>query len=213
VAGTGRKKPDAAFDAAKWIPLDQAYVRMNAALGAVAAYDLLGGLRSWLPSAVRHVWRNGAETFEPLEPSFWGKRNLKVEEFHPSAGPGDWQRRRREVPVVYVWGEDSGKLVEFQSWYFVSRPRLDELYPAHEGRAIDGPLRERSGPKPKGDWPKVIARWLIKIAADDPNRLNNVSKLVNDASDFLQEEISWAPQENKKLRKEIVDLLQVFRRR
>jgi hypothetical protein len=86
VAGTGRKKPDAAFDAAKWIPLDQAYVRMNAALGAVAAYDLLGGLRSWLPSAVRHVWRNGAETFEPLEPSFWGKRNLKVEEFYPSAG-------------------------------------------------------------------------------------------------------------------------------
>jgi hypothetical protein len=89
-----------------------------------------------------------------------------------------------------------------EEWDIITRP------------ATAGPsrMRGRPGPKPTGDWPTIVAAWLIAVAADDPKRLQNADVLVTEAQSFLRDEIGWAPKEPKELRKTIVELLRFIRR-
>ena len=90
----------------------------------------------------------------------------------------------------------------YEEWDIITRP------------ATAGPsrMRGRPGPKPTGDWPTIVAAWLIAVAADDPKRLQNADVLVTEAQSFLRGETGWAPKEPKELRKTIVELLQLIRR-
>ena len=78
--------------------------------------------------------------------------------------------------------------------------------------ATSPPRGVKPGPKYTGDWPGLIAQWLITVAADDPKRLQNVDQLVTEAQNFLHNHIKWAPKDIKDLRAKIVDLLSLVRR-
>ena len=71
--------------------------------------------------------------------------------------------------------------------------------------------RHKPGPKPRDDWPNHVAAWLIRIALDEPDRLDNVDQLTRDASKFLDDKNIQAPQDHKRLRPVIVGFLRYVR--
>jgi hypothetical protein len=108
--------------------------------------------------------------------------------------------------------------------FYIWKPDYDRLFPAlsdddHSAGSVRADQDDsnslpqvRPGPKPRGDWPTLVARWLIAVAVDDPKRLQNVAALVAEASLFLDERMKRAPSDNKVLRAKIVELLQDIRR-
>jgi hypothetical protein len=74
---------------------------------------------------------------------------------------------------------------------------------------LRSPVRRKPGPKPTGDWPMEVARWLIMVARKHPDALENISQLVRDAREFLQKQGLFAPQEDKDLRRVIQRLLEL----
>ena len=101
---------------------------------------------------------------------------------------------------------------EWKGFFFVSRPELDRLYAAPTKTASDDAARPKPGPKPKDDWPTWIARWLILKALEYPDELANVDALVGEARLFLQQEEIFTPQDDKRIRKVIADLLLLVKR-
>ena len=83
--------------------------------------------------------------------------------------------------------------------FYVWQPVLDRIWSADDDDG-DAPPRVRPGPKPTGDWPKLVEAWIASVEKDEPNRLRNVDALVVDAQDFLRKEIKWAPSDTKALR-------------
>lgn len=191
---------------ADWVPLNEAFARVKAALNSsdLALRDLLDHLRGGrLPSAMRCIGRDDAETSGELEASFW--QQVTLSEGHNAHG------RSGKVAVRFV---DPCDVVTFSAWYFVARRELDTLYPASSAQlndSSDTPPPITPGPKPTKDWPTFVAKWLIAVAVDDPQRLQNVDVLVAEAQDFLDKRIGWAPKDTKKLRAKIVDLLEFVR--
>jgi hypothetical protein len=100
--------------------------------------------------------------------------------------------------------------------YFVSRPPSEGLGSTSQLQADDEyvtPMRVvPPGPKPKDDWPRWVARWLILKATEDPSDLQNVDALVEEVRDWLEDEKIFAPKDNKRIRKEIANLLVLIRR-
>jgi hypothetical protein len=99
--------------------------------------------------------------------------------------------------------------------YFVWKPALAKRWPAAFAPRVDAAQRSerhRPGPKPKDEWPKLMAAKLIHRAVYDPESLRNIDALVPIMKEFLQDEIGWAPKDPKEIRKEIVFLLQFVRR-
>jgi hypothetical protein len=96
--------------------------------------------------------------------------------------------------------------------YYVWQPDLDELYATSARPHQDGsntPMPVKPGPKPTGDWPMVLARWLIAVALDDAQRLRrpNLNALAAEAEVILRNRIGWAPEDIKVLRAKIRELL------
>jgi len=201
---TGSRK-QSVFSVAEWVSLNEAFDAVKAAMRSrdLASRDLIGHMRSGqLASAARRVARDGSEMFEHLKPSFW--QSLTMQGISTGG--------------VRVHGVDLKTRADSEMWFFVARRDFAKLYPAARAAIADTiadadmPTRPRPGPKPKGDWPAVVAAWLIAVACDDPKRLQNVDALIDEAKDFLNEQIKWAPQERKELRKKIVELLRFVRR-
>jgi hypothetical protein len=203
----GRPRKKLVLSLADWAPLDEAYGRVNTALrsGELASRDLLMHLREGqLPSAMRRVARDGTETSERLKPSFWQDVEIR-EEWHFQGDRAIYTGR----PMVRLHNPAG-----FSMWFFVARAKFDRLFPvagsaevASSGNAATKP---RPGPKPKGDWPTVLAAWLIKRAAEEPKQLLNIDALVTEFGSFLDEKLGWAPQDPKQLRRKIKELLQFF---
>jgi hypothetical protein len=101
--------------------------------------------------------------------------------------------------------------------YFVWKPDLDALLGIASGgrdkddHADDAPSSIKPGPKPTGNWYTLLAQWLIEVAVDDRQRLQNIDALVVEAKLFLNKEIGWAPSDNRDLRAKIVELLRRVR--
>jgi hypothetical protein len=103
---------------AEWAPLNKAFACIKAAFGSrdLAERDLLRHLQhihdgGALSSARRHIARDGTETIEVLEPSFWSGLTI----MESSSKPG----------TVIVYG---GPMEGF-TWFFVRCAELDTLYP------------------------------------------------------------------------------------
>lgn len=194
-----RNRP--AFSPAQWLAFSEALLRVKTALKSheLAVRDVVGHMsKGQLASAIRRIGRDGSETFELLKPSFWEGATFNM--------------RTSKIEV-----RNLNKVTGSRGWFFVARVDLDRLYPAAAGAPVAAntdniPRRARSGPKPRDDWPTVLAAWLIAVTRDDPKRLRNVDALVPEAQDFLEEQIEWAPKETKDVRKKIVELLQFVSR-
>ena len=62
---------------------------------------------------------------------------------------------------------------------------------------------------------KLIARWLIEVAVEDPQKLQrpqNIDELAIEAELFLRKQIKWAPKDIKAIRARILELLTPVRR-
>jgi hypothetical protein len=104
----------------------------------------------------------------------------------------------------------------FDDWmFYVWKPDFDRLYSVARSDHDDGgesPPPVKPGKKPRGNWPMLVAQWLIEVAADDRQRLQNVDALVTEAKIFLRNQIQWAPKDDKDLRAKIRELLGRVRR-
>jgi hypothetical protein len=191
----------------QWMPLNETFARATACVGSrfLAERDLHRDLLAGrLRSAMRWVGRDGTETCERLPPSFWEGLTLVSMSAPELRG------------LVQVRGI---KLTAQGACYvYVRRREVDRLYPTaarrpdHDDASDAPPLRVKPGPKVRGDWPTLVAQWLVGVAAEDPKRLRNVDALVAEAQTFLEGRIQWAPSDSKVLRKKIVELLPAVRR-
>ena len=99
--------------------------------------------------------------------------------------------------------------------YLVWKPALAKRWPAVFAPPVDAAQRSerhKPGPKPKDEWPKLMAAELIHRAVYDAESLRNIDALVPLMKEFLEGEIGWAPKDPKEIRKEIAFLLQFVRR-
>ena len=94
--------------------------------------------------------------------------------------------------------------------FYVWQPDLDRIWPPPAGSApvdhdddSDAPPRVKPGPKPRGDWPTLVAQWLIEVAVEDPKRLQNVDALVDRRTKFFAQPDQVGTKDNKVLRAKI----------
>jgi hypothetical protein len=96
--------------------------------------------------------------------------------------------------------------------FFAWRPDLEKIWPPIVALAAPGDgSRHKPGPKYTDEWPTHVAAWLIRIARDEPDRLDNVDRLTRDASQFLDGENVQAPQDHKRRRPIIIGFLRYVR--
>jgi hypothetical protein len=149
--------------------------------------------------------------------------------------PGSWKTRliyyeKADPPYVRVfkrpkdkhwnWASDPGDEDGGQS-HFVSRSHFEQLFfssqrtrdaDAVQPETRSAPPASKPGTKPREDWPTKVGAWLILKACEDPRQLENIDVLVSLAQDHLQEEIGWAPENTGRIRRQILDFLQLIRR-
>jgi hypothetical protein len=132
-------------------------------------------------------------------------------------GPGGrGAHRRRSAEIVATRALE--KPMESYNWQMDAKEiealRVAAFGPTPSPRTPDvlQQPRRRPGPKPKDDWPMLVAAKMIDLALRDPEVLQNADGLVRYMRKFLQDEIGWAPKDPKDLRKVIVTLLQFVRR-
>ncbi|SIN97334.1 hypothetical protein SAMN05443247_01104 [Bradyrhizobium erythrophlei] len=190
-------------DDANWLPMKAAHQRWAERTqdNELAVIELTKALAHDLPCMKRSV--TGERTL--VEPAMWTPDRLMMLWFGTDG-----------LRVVERVQPGQSAVLTVRGWFYVSQPHFDLLLPPpagsapvdHDDASDTPPPRAKPGPKPYKDWPKLLARWLIAVAADDLKRLQNVDALVIDAQNLLE----WAPKDNKDLRAKIVDLLRDVRR-
>src|SRR5262249_34968669 len=157
--------------------------------------------------AARIIAPDGSERCIIFEPAFW---------------------EPVELPYAWLVSGCETHASEGEAWYFFVRRRaLDKRYPGAEAATPSLPVtppaepspsadqrqqRHRPGPKPKDEWPTLVAAKMVYLALHDPEVLQNVDALARYMKKFLKDEIGWAPKDPKDLRRVIVTLLQFVRR-
>ena len=105
--------------------------------------------------------------------------------------------------------------------FYVWQPAFDRIWlppagsaPVDHGDASEPAPRVKPGPKAKGDWPDLIARWLIEVGRDDPQKLQkpNIDELAVEAELFLRNQNKFVPKDSKVIRAKIRELLTPVRR-
>jgi hypothetical protein len=196
-------------DDAKWIPLVEAVEHLikltrsqEAALRRIETANL--------PTVSEDV-TTGERKYE--QPEFWKTNFIFYTNKEPSYAavvPGS-----RADRVWRIWADDPRNKVGGRI-YFLSRSHFGRLSPATQPLVNEDEQMQkqavRPGPKPTDDWDKWVARWLILKATESPNELRNVDALVEEVRDWLETRKRFAPKDNKEIRKQIADLLQLIRR-
>jgi hypothetical protein len=96
--------------------------------------------------------------------------------------------------------------------FFAWGPDVQKIWPSTAALAAAGDgSRHKPGPKYADEWPTHVAAWLVRIARDEPDRLDNVDRLARDVSQFLDGENVRAPQDHKRLRPIIIGFLRYVR--
>jgi len=166
-------------------------------------------------------WDRTTGEWETLQPEHWEANIIYYEEKEPSylcVIPGPKDERRWNLWASDPGEEDGGHV------YFVSQSDDELLRSAphaqaekpNEGDATAPAMRSappaKPGTKPREDWPTKLGAWLILKTYEDPRQLDNIDALVGGAQDHLQDEIGWAPESSGRVRKQILDFLQLIRR-
>jgi hypothetical protein len=186
----------------QWVPLELAADRIATYTGdwilagaEMRQYLLAGGLHASLVKQARSPSMQASCEVERwmLKPAAW--QTLFISCF----GGGVTRIGGREIErSITVRGTiDDYEILPFKDWHgFVGREGLDRLYPllpAAAPETVTPSPHRRPGPKPKGNWPELVAQELIRRAVDEGDRLGNTDALVKHMQDFLQTEIEWAP--------------------
>jgi hypothetical protein len=200
--------PELPLDDPRWLLFKVAHQRLAERThdDELAAIQLAKALRQENGQRCMHLSATGERTLLP--PGQWAARN----------DPEPHQRR--DVPrLILCFGADGLRVMErrdefprnpmrLRGWFYVWQPDFDRIWPTasvdHAGS--DAPLRVRPGPKPRGDWPTLLAQWLIAVAVENPKRLDNVDVLVIDAH-----QIKGTPRDPKVVRAKMVELLRGVR--
>lgn len=130
----------------------------------------------------------------------------------------------RECVSAEFWTTCQGRWIgsrrigcDAEDWlFYVWQPDFDRPYaPTDRDNDSDAPPPVKSGPKPHGDWPTLIAQWLIEVALDNPQKLQkpqNIDELAIEAELFLRNQNKWVPKDIKVIRARIRELLTPVRR-
>jgi hypothetical protein len=198
----------------EWAPMEEVWQRAKKVIGSDLR-DMQHDLRQdfvdeRLIMAVRLFAPDGTETQIKLEPECW--QWLKINYAWSITG---WE----EIPGWQTeWEAEARKRKWGRSALVVRRRELDKRYPAaaatHVGAEThanpagaatpsgEHTRRGRRGPKHKGDWPDVLAGWLIMLARHYPQRFDNIvtgstgtDELIEDARKFLRKHAGFAPKE------------------
>jgi hypothetical protein len=198
-------------DDAHWMPLVEAVTAVIKQTDSMrlAVLDIEKKASDELPVMRRDLTTGEREL---VQPEFWEVNNI----YYDASGryvrvlPGPKDERRWDIWASDPHDEDGGHV------YFVSRSHFERLWPAMQPRANDEeqvPTRAaRPGPKPRDDWPRWVARWLILKATEYPKELQNVDALVEEVRDWLEDQEIFVPKDNKEIRRQIADLLHLIRR-
>jgi hypothetical protein len=213
----------------EWAPMEEVWQRAEKVIGSDLR-DMRHDLRQdfideRLIMAVRLFAPDGTETQIKLEPECW--QWLKIHYAHSIGG-------LEEIPEWKTeWKAETRKRKWERLALVVRRRELDKHYPAattptaHAGAEThanpagaatpsgkDTP-RRRPGPKPTGDWPVLLGAWLVNLARNYPQRLDNVvtrstgiDELVEDARAFLVKHARFAPKEPRDIRAYLTEYLQ-----
>jgi hypothetical protein len=222
------REPSPKFSPHKWgLTVEGAFAQIEAAVRSLdfAEDDINEGLRNErLKSGEWQISPNSVGTWRPLNSSDWAQRTVRAK--HSVLGPGMttppvglFRAPRRGEGSVYIEGPG------FAGHVFICRADLDKYYstpttgerpaPTTAGghRIDDDEPRRKPGPKPRDDWPMLLAAKLIDVALNEPENLKNVDGLVQYMrGTFLPKQIDWAPADKEAVRKMIVQLLQFVRR-
>ena len=168
------------FSHDKWAPLDQAYIRVKAAVGSrdLAERDLLDLLRSKrLRSAVRRICIENARTevFEPLPLSFWETPGLRLRE-----SEGKVSVRGRYPEKCRTWHSRF-------TWFFVMRSDLDKLKPyppappqaEQAGHEVETSTHRKPGQKTTKNWPLHVVGELHRIVVVENKPVPPASYFAN----------------------------------
>jgi len=187
----------------KRISIDEAFRKLRPALGPDGAVELIN-------TAMRDKKRLRLFCDGRVVDRGFIRDHLVVK------GPGGrGANRRRSAKIVATRALE--KPVKSYNWQMDAKEiealRVAAFGPTPSPRTPDvlQPPRRRPGPKPKDDWPILVAAKMIDLALRDPEVLQNADGLVRYMRKFLQDEIGWAPKDPKDLRKVIVTLLQFVR--
>jgi hypothetical protein len=178
-----------------------------------------------LQAAAWIIALDGTETWVILERAFWQRLKISC----PAISLVRFTGR------CLVEGEAEGWdwKQERKRYWLVRRVELDKHYPSRSpspafspetapvaapNEQADNPTapRRAPGPKPREDWPNLVGAWLVAEVRKKPEKFArpdriNVNSLVEDAAAFLQEQIGWAPKDDKDLRARIVSYLRLVR--
>jgi hypothetical protein len=176
----------------EWTKLTTAFVEVMAVVGPrdLTRFCFIRDLRSGELGSMK-MWPDGTMTL---------------------LNPSDWEQRTVEAPMPPHEGVRTEPSVDGE--VYMRRADLDRLYLRAGTTAAQPPkpVRSKPGTKPKGDWPTLVAAWLILKACEHPRQLENIDALVRGAEDHLREEIGWAPENTGRIRMQILDFLQLIRR-
>jgi hypothetical protein len=186
-------RPVAPLPAREWAPLDEVFDRVKFWVGSVELtgrelqQDLLTGR---LQAAAWIIALDGTETWVILERAFW-------------------QRLKISCPPISIIGSTGRCLVEGEAegWdrkqerrrsFLVRRGELDKLYPraddkpylvaAPNEQADNTTSRRKPGHPPKHEWPLVVARELIRMAAAG-EKMPTAPKMLQ----FCENKLRWQP--------------------
>ena len=200
-----RQREKLLFDDPRWSPVVELHKLLSQRTGdpRLAAFDLTAALAN---NRLRCMRRNLAGEREAVPSTFWtdyqlchSLNRLKV---FPRARPRDYAVPSMRGWIFYVWQPDFDRIFG---------PPAGSAPVEHDDDSDTSPP-VKPGRSRAEDWPTLIAQWLIAVAADDPQRLQNVDALVVEAQEFLDEQIQWSPSDDKVLRAKIRELLKLIRR-
>ena len=178
----------------------------------MAHAELAPKLRSGkIPSLLRSIDFQTREIQEhPLPTAFWREVTITVQ-LGLLVDTTKWSTEKRSANALPSWWP-------LRSWhyFFLRRSDIDRYWPSVGARAeprhaSETTSRVSPGTKPTGNWHTLIAQWLIAVAVENPERLQNVDALVIEAQKFLHKRIKWAPSDDKALRGKIRELLREVR--
>jgi hypothetical protein len=171
----------------------------------LAAIELTKALESGKVRALDRVtYKDGKLEEYELLPDFWKANKISV--WRKLRGEAAGERWLDFTNPLLLMGRERGA----KHHVFFRRAGFDDLWPRASVAGAEPttkPDRRKPGPRPRRDWPMLVAAELIRRAlAGEKFPLDNDSKLARQLEEWLAAQFDWAP-DNSEMRRLIAELL------